>query len=70
MPDRGTEFAGCREVCQEFSIQVYFLDPYASQQWGTNENTNGLIREYFPKVTDLDKLTDQDISELIRNLNN
>lgn len=59
-PDRGTEFAGYREVSQELSIPVYFPDPHASQQRGTNENTNGLIREYFPKGTDLDQLTDQD----------
>ncbi|ASX21076.1 IS30 family transposase [Lactiplantibacillus plantarum] len=68
-PDRGTEFAGYREVSQELSIPVYFPDPHASQQRGTNENTNGLIREYFPKGTDLDQLTDQDIDKFVRDLN-
>ena len=40
--DRGTEFAGYREVSQELGIPVYFPDPHAPQQRGTNENTNGL----------------------------
>lgn len=69
-PDRGTEFAGDREVGEELDIPVYFPDPHAPQQRGTNENTNGLIREYFPKGTDLDKLTDQDINKFVRDLNN
>ena len=69
-PDRGTEFAGYREFGKELDIPVYFPDPHAPQQRGTNENTNGLIREYFPKGTDLDKLTDQDISKFVRDLNN
>ena len=68
--DRGTEFAGYREVGEELDIPVYIPDPYAPQQRGTNENTNGLIREYFPKGTDLDKLTDQDINKFVRDLNN
>ncbi|MEE6691211.1 IS30 family transposase [Lactiplantibacillus plantarum] len=68
-PDRGTEFAGYREVSQELSIPVYFPDPHVPQQRGTNENTNGLIREYFPKGTDLDQLTDQDIDKFVRDLN-
>lgn len=42
----------------------------APQQRVTDENTNGLIRKYFPKGTDLDKLTDQDISKSVRDLNN
>ncbi|MEK0212156.1 MULTISPECIES: IS30 family transposase [Bacillati] len=69
-PDRGTEFAGYREVGKELGISVYFPDPHAPQQRGTNENTNGLIREYFPKGTDLDELTDQDIAKFVRDLNN
>ncbi|GEO72152.1 hypothetical protein LZY01_13200 [Levilactobacillus zymae] len=69
-PDRGTEFSGYREVSQELNIPVYFPNPYAPQQRGSNENTNGLIREYFPKGTDLDQLTDQDIDKFVRDLNN
>ncbi|MGX6428343.1 IS30 family transposase [Levilactobacillus yonginensis] len=69
-PDRGTEFAGYREVSQELGIPVYFPDPHAPQQRGTNENTNGLIREYFPKGTDLDQFTDQDIYQFVEVLNN
>lgn len=69
-PDRGTEFAGYREVGKELGISVYFPDLHAPQQRGTNENTNGLIREYFSKGNDLDELTDQDIAKFVRDLNN
>lgn len=69
-PDRGAEFAGYREIRQELGVSVYFPDPHSPQQRGSNENTNGLIREYFPKGTDLDQLTDQDIYQFVEVLNN
>ena len=53
-PDRGREFARYRELAERLNTKVFFPDPHAPQQRGTNENTNGLIREYFPKNTDLD----------------
>ena len=69
-PDRGTEFAKYRDLTTELEIPVYFPDPHAPQQRGTNENTNGLIREYFPKNTDLDQLSDIEIDQFVRELNN
>lgn len=63
--DRGKEFACYAGVEKELKKEVYFADPYAPWQRGTNENSNGLLREYYPKKTDLGKVKTDD---LIRNL--
>lgn len=52
-PDRGTEFAGYREVGKELGISVYFPDPHAPQQRGTNENTMVSSESIFPKELNL-----------------
>ncbi len=57
-PDRGSEFARYPELAEALGTKVFFPDPHAPHQRGTNENTNGLIREYFLKSTDLDLQTD------------
>lgn len=64
--DNGKEFTSH----QNFELPVFFADPYSSFQRGTNENTNGLLREYFPKKTDFTDITQEEIDEVIREINN
>lgn len=55
---------------KELKVPVFFPDPHVPQQRGTNEYTNGLIRESFPKGTDLDDLNDIEIAQFVEELNN
>src|SRR3989338_872553 len=67
--DRGTEMAEHKMFTKDTKIQVYFADPYSPWQRGTNENTNGLIRQYFPKGTDFRDVSLDEIKEAERRLN-
>ena len=67
--DNGKEFAAHEEIAQALEADTYFAHPYASWERGTNENTNGLIRQYIPKETDFRKLTDSDITFIEYRLN-
>ena len=67
--DRGTEMAGHQWFTEITGIPVFFADPYCSWQRGTNENTNGLIRDYLPKKTDFRVVTDQRLFDIQDTLN-
>jgi len=54
----------------EFGIKTYFADPYSSWQRGSNEYHNGLLRRYFPKGTDFTKVTQEDIDDCVKEINN
>ncbi|RJG16417.1 IS30 family transposase [Alcanivorax profundi] len=67
--DNGLEFAGHEEIAKGLAADVYFAHPYASWERGINENTNGLIRQYFPKGTDFSEVTDAQVQFVMDRLN-
>jgi IS30 family transposase len=67
--DNGTEFHGYRAIEDATNVSVYFATPYHSWERGTNENTNGLIRQYLPKRTSMKSLTQAQCNEIARILN-
>jgi len=68
--DNGREFAGHEAISKQLKADFYFAHPYASWERGTNENTNGLIRQYFPKERDFTTITQQEIDMAMERLNN
>jgi IS30 family transposase len=68
--DNGKEFALHQDIAKELGIQFYFAHPYHSWERGANENLNGLIRQYIPKKTDLEDISDQFIADIQDKLNN
>ena len=68
--DNGIEFSLWHEIEKRTGATIFFADPYTPGQRGRNENTNGLIRDFFPKGTDFKKLTENDILKVESLLNN
>jgi transposase, IS30 family len=68
--DNGREFANHQEIALQLQADFYFAHPYSSWERGLNENTNGLVRQYFPKKSDFSKITDSDVQQVMDRLNN
>lgn len=68
--DNGSEFAEYEMIEKETGMNVFFANPYHSWERGSNENTNGLIRQFFPKKTNFDNVSEKEIKKVERLLNN
>ncbi len=68
--DNGLEFSKHKEVRAKLNAEFYFAKPYHSRERGLNEHTNGLVKQYLPKNTDLSKVTDEEVKRIENSLNN
>lgn len=68
--DNGVEFLSHKLLAKETGMAVYFCDPYSPWQRGTNENTNNLLRQYFPKGSSFSDMNDEDLARVVDQINN
>jgi transposase, IS30 family len=68
--DNGVQFSRYESIQEITKVPVYFAYPYHSWERGTNENTNGLLRQYFPKKTPFNNITQEDIDQVVNLINN
>lgn len=68
--DNGLEFAEHEFISKNLETKIYFAHPYSPWERGINENTNGLIRNYFPKGTDFNKVSEREVNLVANRLNN
>lgn len=68
--DNGVEFSDFEHLEKKSRMIVYFAYPYHAWERGTNENTNGLLRQYFPKTLDFNLITSRELQRIVRKLNN
>ncbi len=67
--DRGSEFSEWREIENRLNCNIYFADPYCAWQKGTNENLNGLLREFYPKGRNLEKVSEKTLKKNLALIN-
>lgn len=68
--DNGPEFIPHKELSSNTGMTVYFCDPYSPWQRGTNENTNGLLRQFFPKGSSFENITNERLAQVVNLINN
>ena len=68
--DNGSEFADFKGIEKDLNTTIYFADPHSPWQRGLNENTNDMLRFFFPKGTDFSKITEQELISVLNLINN
>jgi len=67
--DQGAQMLDCKQIAAAAGVDIYFCDPHSPWQRGLNENTNGLLRQYFPRGTDLNVHSAEDLARVAAELN-